>query len=547
MSQDNKKITTIDRYEIRDKLGQGAMAKVYKAYDPRIGRELAIKLLRKERIVDKEYLTRFQREAKAVGTLSHPNIVTVYDVGEFDNRPYIVMELLEGTPLDEVMTSSRKFSLRDALPIAMQLASALDYAHTRGIVHRDIKPSNIIISNNHEIKITDFGIAHFDSGEATQQTRMGDVLGTPQYMSPEQVLGQKIDGRSDLFSVGVILYQLLTGQRPFVGDTVATLMYQIANTAPQPMENLGTNIPASLRNIVNKLLAKSPDNRFQTGKELSESLSHVLEDEEDKAAAKDAPRIIPLRLKWSLIMVAIVSITMLASISIIYEKQYDSMQRQVFDFGGSIVRFVATENAINILSEDWIAVDLYVQGASERKDFVYLTIVDHNGIVRGATDPSLVDNQYLEPSNSKLITTLNETQVFHSISSSGKTKTFDFKAPIVFKDKKIGKVHLGVSQDSFEKVADLTLYLMIILLFVTLGVVAVFSYILGNYFSAPIKVVNRALNQIKANRLDFRIDKKRNDEFGQLYISFNNLADTLQNQNESTANKELLGNKNPDE
>lgn len=533
MNQDDKKIKTIDRYEIRGKLGQGAMAVVYKAFDPLIGRELAIKLLLKERIIDQEYLTRFRREAKAVGTLSHPNIVTVYDVGEFDGRPYIVMELLHGTPLDEIMKSSRKFSPRESLPIVIQLASALDYAHTKGIVHRDVKPSNIILSTNNEVKITDFGIAHFDSGEETQQTRIGDVLGTPQYMSPEQVQGQKIDGRSDLFSTGVILYQLLTGQRPFTGDSIASLMYKITNTDPPPITELGARVPPSLRNIVSKLLAKLPDKRFQTGKELSESLSHVLKDEEEKAAAKNSPRIVPLRVKWSLIMVAIVSITMIISISMIYQKQYDSMQRQVFDFGSSIVRFVAYENAINVLSEDWVAVDLYVQGASERKDFAYLTIIDHIGVVRGATDPVLVGNLYSESGNGYLISKLNKTRVFSTTSSDGKFKIFDFRTPILYKDKEIGAVYLGVSQDSLEKVADLTLYLMVTLLFVTLGVVAVFSYILGNRFSVPIKVVNRALEQIRANRLDFRIDKKRNDEFGQLYISVNNLADTLQHRNES--------------
>lgn len=538
MNQDDKNTKTIDRYEIRGKLGQGAMAMVYKAFDPLIGRELAIKLLRKERIVDREYLTRFRREAKAVGTLSHPNIVTVYDVGEFDGRPYIVMELLHGTPLDEIMKSSRKFSPREALPIVMQLASALDYAHTKGIVHRDIKPSNIILSANNDVKITDFGIAHFDSGEETQQTRIGDVLGTPQYMSPEQVQGQKIDGRSDLFSTGVILYQLLTGQRPFAGDSVASLMYKITNANPQPMAELGAHVPSSLRGIVNKLLAKSPDKRFQTGKELAESLSHVLKDEEEKAAAKDSPRIVPLRVKWSLIMVAIVSITMIVSISMIYEKQYESMRHQVFDFGGSIVRFVAYENAINVLSEDWVAVDLYVQGASERKDFVYLKIIDHTGVVRGATDPALVGNLYSEADNRHLISKLDRTRVFSTTSTDGKSKIFDFKTPVLYKDKEIGTVYLGVSQDSLEKVADLTLYLMVTLLFVTLGVVAVFSYILGNRFSVPIKIVTRALDQIRANRLDFRIDKKRNDEFGQLYISVNNLADALQHRNESIGEQE---------
>ncbi len=265
----------IKRYQIRSHLGKGSMADVYEAYDPHTDRTLAIKILREDRQENNEYLQRFFREAKAVGSLSHSSIVAIYDIDEFNKRPFIVMEHLKGIPLSELIRSGRKFSFDEIVTIGMQLGMALDYAHSRGIIHRDIKPSNIIItSSNFKVKITDFGIAHFEDPEITMKTRVGDVLGTPQYMSPEQIQGTIVDGRSDLFSVGVILYQLLTGERPFSADTIPTLMYRITTMEPKPM-NLGPEVPKAMRYIVNKLLEKKPESRYQSGKELAAALKQA--------------------------------------------------------------------------------------------------------------------------------------------------------------------------------------------------------------------------------------------------------------------------------
>jgi serine/threonine protein kinase len=262
----------INRYQVRNHIGKGSMADVYEVYDPKTDRLLAIKILREDRREDSEYLQRFFREAKAVGALSHTNIVSIYDIDEFQKRPFIVMEHLKGIPLSELIKSGRRFSFNEIIAIGLQLAMALDYAHSRGIVHRDIKPSNIIIiSSNFRVKITDFGIAHFEDPEITMKTRMGDVLGTPQYMSPEQIQGQIVDGRADLFSVGVILYQLLTGERPFSGDTIPTLMYHITTMQPKPL-SLGPDVPRAMRYIVKKLLGKKPEDRYQNGKELAAAL-----------------------------------------------------------------------------------------------------------------------------------------------------------------------------------------------------------------------------------------------------------------------------------
>lgn len=530
MATNTHMLSEIKRYQVRNLLGEGAMAKVYEAYDPRIDRHLAIKVLRQELCVDSEYIVRFLREAKAVGALSHPHIVTVFDVDEYHNIPFIVMELLEGIPLSVLMNSGKKFSLEEVVTIAKQLASGLDYAHGRGIVHRDVKPSNIIISPAEmDIKITDFGIAHFDDGDLTQHTRIGDLLGTPQYMSPEQLEGVKIDGRSDLFSVGIILYQLLTNERPFAGNNVATLMYQTTHIEPKPVSDFNKNIPASLTYIVRKLLAKDPKKRFQSGKELHEALSQCLE-KNSKRLPTQQQKIVPIRVKWSLLMASIVSIAMLASIAIIFSKQYQALSAQMNNYGNSLVTFVATESAIPILSEDWVSIELFVQETNQRQNFEYMSIVDHNGVIRGSNQSKFIGKKFTGPLGKPATGHVNIAKVFQQVVSGGKSNIVDYTAPILFQSKNIGDVHIGISQNSLQQLAELTLYMMATLLVVTIFVVVIFSYILGKYFSQSIDVVKKSLEQITEGRYHQRIEKHQNDEFGQLYDTFNLMAETLQKQ-----------------
>jgi serine/threonine-protein kinase len=529
-SEKQSGIGAIKRYEIRKLIGQGAMADVYEAYDPRIDRLLAIKVLREDRSVDNEYIMRFMREAKAVGNLSHPHIVTIYDVDEFEKRPYLVMELLDGTPLNKVIKSGKKYSLNEALSIGAQLGSALHYAHGRGVVHRDIKPSNIICDDStNTIKITDFGIAHFEDTELTHQTRMGDVIGTPQYMSPEQVSGAKVDGRSDLFSVGVILYQLITGQKPFGGDSVASLMYQITHTEPKPLQQLDPELPTQVRRIIEKLLKKNPNERFQTGQELVNAITLALRELEDSTGKKARQRIVPIRIKWSVLMASIVSLAMIASIVMIIHKQFQAMTNQMYEYGDSLVKFVAAESAVPVLSEDWISIELFVKEASERQKFDHLTIADHRGIIRGSTDPQDIGQTYV-PKNDIVNSdgvNVNMVKLYQRVFKN-EGKVSNFEAPILFQKKKIGSVHLGISQESLEKLAELTVYMMVTLLIVTISVVVIFSYALGRYFSAAITVVRKAIEDVRDGHMDRRISQKRNDEFGQLYSSFNDMADALQ-------------------
>jgi serine/threonine protein kinase len=264
------------RYKIVKKIGEGAMGEVYQAHDPQIDRLVALKVLREDRLGGKDFVLRFLKEAKAIGRLSHPNIVTVYDVGRDHGTIYIAMEYLEGKPFNEVM-SNCQMRLEQIVDIGIQVARTLNYAHAKGIVHRDIKPSNIILADDGQVKLTDFGIARIEDADATLQTQVGDILGTPTYMSPEQVMGKRVDGRSDLYSLGVFLYELTVGKRPFLGDNIVTTFNAITQGTLLVPIKVNPSIPRTLSNLIVKVLSKNPDERFQTGAEMTDALKTCLE------------------------------------------------------------------------------------------------------------------------------------------------------------------------------------------------------------------------------------------------------------------------------
>jgi serine/threonine-protein kinase len=263
-------VDTVGRYQIVEELGRGAMGIVYKALDPAIGRTVAIKTIRLSEVADPGnepgVRDKLMREAHSAGMLSHPNIVTVYDVLEHDNVAYIVMEYVQGLSLDDLLRTQHLPEARELLVILRQVAEALDYAHRRGIVHRDIKPANIILSDavpgtERVAKIADFGVAKI---QALERTQTDAKIGTPNYMSPEQIQGLPVDGRSDQFSLGVITYELLCGEKPFAADTLTALFYQICNQDERPVESLNPLLNETVGKVMRRVLAKQPANRFDS-------------------------------------------------------------------------------------------------------------------------------------------------------------------------------------------------------------------------------------------------------------------------------------------
>jgi tRNA A-37 threonylcarbamoyl transferase component Bud32 len=268
-----KELTRIGRYEILQGLGRGSMGLVYKALDLKLNRLLAIKTIRFSDEFDEDVIQeikeRFFKEAEIAGRLSHPCIVTLHDMGEDQDLTYMAMEYLEGENLEKFINKKNLLPLRKVLSVVASVAEALEFAHRADVIHRDIKPANIMLLKTGGVKVTDFGIAKAIS---SSRTRTGVILGTPNYMSPEQIMGQKVDPRSDVFSLGVVFYQLLTGELPFQGDNLSSLLYQITQVKHPPLRSFNSRIPVACEQIMDKALAKNLDERFKTAGQMEKLL-----------------------------------------------------------------------------------------------------------------------------------------------------------------------------------------------------------------------------------------------------------------------------------
>jgi predicted Ser/Thr protein kinase len=284
--------TKIGRYEILEELGRGAMGTVYRAKDPAMDRVVALKTIIAVALASdqgNEFRERFYREARAAGGLAHPGIVPMFDVGEHEGVPFLVMEFISGRTLADAVKKGERLSLDRACEIGQRVAEALGYAHQHGVVHRDIKPANILLTSRETYgierpKIADFGVAKLAEG---RNTITGQILGTPAFMPPEQFTGGPIDGRADIFSLGVVLYWMATGEQAFPGESITAVSYKVVHTEPVPPRKLNPWLPVALENVILKCLAKSPDDRYQTAEELAQDLAKIRE--QAKASAARTP------------------------------------------------------------------------------------------------------------------------------------------------------------------------------------------------------------------------------------------------------------------
>ncbi len=520
----------VGRYLIRARVGRGGMASVYRAHDPSIGRDVAIKFLHATLAQDEECHARFLREARAAGSLTHTNIAVVHDVGEIEGRPFMAMELIEGETLADVLERRKTLPVREAMTIALQIARALDYAHAHGVVHRDIKPGNILMpAGGRGVKVTDFGIAHLDDAitdASGQRTQVGAVLGTPQYMSPEQAKGEKLDGRSDIFSAGIVLYQMLGGERPFRADSMVALATKIATEPHAPVHTLRADVPTSLRRVVDRCLAKVPDQRFATGAELAEALSKARRELDDAQQKTERPRIVSLRLKWALAMASIVALVMGITASVITQRQYDAMMNQATEYGASLARFVARQNGEPALNEDWETVDeklKYLMGAG---NFERIVMIDGKGIVRSSSRAELVGKPY-KPEGSEVLGNFAGGTAAMRYHADG-APVLGFEAPVMYQNTPVGRIALGIPEEPLTKVARLSKTLMAVLVLVTTLAVGAATYLLAQRFAKPIRLLGESLDEIAKGRFAHRIGETRKDEFGELYARFDAMAHALQ-------------------
>jgi serine/threonine-protein kinase len=296
-------LKTLGRYNIERVLGKGAMGVVYEGVDPRLGRRVAIKTILKSHLDDdtaKDFAMRFVREAQAVARLNHPNIVQVYDFGEEGDIAYLVMEFIRGKELKNFFDANERFDIKEAVRIMCELCEALDFAHHAGIVHRDIKPANVMLDHQARTKLTDFGVARVQDTDKTsvERTQAGTMVGTPAYMSPEQITGGNIDRRTDVFSAGIILYQFLTGEKPFTGSGAWTIAKKIIQEEPPLPSSLNNSVTPLFDAVVNRALAKDPEQRFQSAKDFAIALRRALdgkadEEDADRTIVGDAAPVMP--------------------------------------------------------------------------------------------------------------------------------------------------------------------------------------------------------------------------------------------------------------
>ena len=296
------------RYTVGQMIGTGGMADVYLGLDTRLNRQVAIKVLRRDLAKDPAFVARFRKEALAAGGLNHPGIVAVYDSGEENNSPYIVMELVSGQTLRQKLQAGQ-LPLSTSLEIIKGILQALDYSHNKGIIHRDIKPSNIMITDSGDIKVMDFGIARATDDIGATLTNTWNVVGTAQYLSPEQATGEMADGRSDLYSLGCLMYELLTGRPPFTGDTPVSVAYQHVSSPLTPASQINPALDTNLDQMLEVVLAKDPNNRYQDAIAMLEDLEHVIKGEPVTTKIK---KIFPRRKLFTSLTVVAAGIALLA-------------------------------------------------------------------------------------------------------------------------------------------------------------------------------------------------------------------------------------------
>ncbi|HYN46008.1 MAG TPA: protein kinase, partial [Allosphingosinicella sp.] len=407
-------------------------------------------------------------------------------------------------------------------------------AHKLGVIHRDIKPSNIMLSKDgRTAKILDFGIARMGEADraradAATRTQFGQVLGTPRYMSPEQAFGLEIDPRSDLFSLGVVLYELVTGHTAFAGTSIATLALQITQRKPEPLSKVLPGCPRGLQHIVDKLLAKQPEKRFSTGAEVAQALRR---EHEGLSTAKDGRRRMPLQVRLTLVMGAAVGLALLLSIATVLNRQYKAMEQMALTSGTAITSFVANNVALRAVEnaglphaeQDWLPVQAFIAAASRDSDVRQVVMVDADGVVRGSSDPARIGRRYGAPAGEESLAAEGADQ--RVTATAG--RDFRFVRTIRYAGRPFGTIDVVVGRAGLDAAARSSRDLLVGLGLALLIAVLAISFAIGQSVARPVARLRRALNDAASGNRDFRISHNRSDAFGELFDSFNAMAETL--------------------
>lgn len=541
-------VTSLGRYELREEIGQGAMAVVWRAFDPKLRRDIAIKVLRPEFASDPEQRAAFLTEAHAAAKLAHAGIVTVHDVGEaHDGTPFLAMELLAGATLQQVLDRRGSLPATEVVDIGLQLAEALEYAHRKGVVHRDVKPDNIVrMAEGLGVKLTDFGIARLrqPDSDAIESSASGGVVGTPNFMAPEQIRGAPIDGRADLYALGVVMYVLLSGQLPFERDTVRATLVAILDKDPPPLQPRDETAPAALCEIVATLMARNPGERYATGGDLAQDLRQVARELESR---EQTPIRIPLHVRWPLTMAATVALAMIVGGFAVHGQQRAAMTDVVVDYGSTLAENIATETAEDILLDDQAAVQARVEGMERNRHIDYLRVADRDGRVIASTRNGEVGESVAGPEGASDLLG-DDAGVAAYRQADGEGDRFLFVAPVTYDQSRVGEIALAIPDRPLENALQTTLVALGALVLATLLTVLLAAHVLARRFSLPVRVLANALDQVRRGRLAYRIRLRRRDEFGALFHAYNRMAEALQRRfPESTGEPTAAGDPPPAE
>lgn len=532
----------IGRYVIEGVLGEGAMSVVYAGFDPDIQRQVAVKCLHREVAADPAYRRRFVAEARAAGHLTHPHILTIFDAGESeDGYSYIAMERLSGETLASRISREGFPSIPVILDVAEQIAGALEYAHVHGVVHHDIKPENIMLGEGwHQVKVNDFGIAERrQPNEASEHPRT-EIGGTPSYMAPEHLRGEPSDSRSDLFSLGVVLYWLVCGTLPWpVTDDMRQLLRQRQRTRRPRIQARDPSAPSILIDMVRTLLAAKPEARYQRGAEVVEDLRLARREYERLYEKPLTTRIISLRLRWSGILGVVLSSTLLVGLAAIYAKQNVAVTGLALDFGSSMSRVVANESAEDLLLGDRAATRALVESIARNQQIRYLAITDRNGNVIASTQPAQINGKLAVLSEQQHRSRNGDIQSYRTDTSSaadqGQMLLFD--APIQYQTTTVGQLRLGISDAPLRAAQKTTLWVIIAVLLVTLVVVVGSVYWLSRRLMTMLDLLGSALLRVARGDFRHRIRLARRDEVGRVFAAFNLMNAALQAQHARNRDK----------
>ena len=530
---------TIGRYRIDGVLGEGAMSIVYAGFDLEIQRQVAIKCLHDNFAEDPDYRQRFLVEVRAAGHLTHPHIVTIFDTGETDDgRPYIAMERLPGETLAYHVASHGMPSASALLELATQLANALHYAHSQGVIHHDIKPDNIMLLDGWHAKIADFGIAERRSGRSKPSaTALDQVGGTPNYMSPERLRGERADARSDLFSLGVVLFWLVTGRLPwtYAGD-VQRFLRQRQRLPEPPIKPLDPATPPILVDIIRTLMAPLPEARYQSGAEVAEDLRLARRSYERSREELPHPRLQSLGLQWAVSLGAAVVVVLLLGMLAIYGMQHVAVSGLARDFGSSLGQNIARDAAENIVMGDRAATRALVEDMARNEQINYLAIADRDGHIVASTQAG--ENDRVLPAVATATRPLSNGIASYQArlaGTHGLQDTLMFDVPIRYQTKTVGSLRLGVSEAPLQAAQNTALGVIALVLLTTLATVLLTAYLLFRRLRGALDLLVASLLRVARGDYLHRIRIARRDELGRVFAAFNLLGETLAAPKETVA------------